>query len=351
VARGGAVNELARQLAQRIRDSGPISLADYMAAATQHYYASRDPFGARGDFVTAPEISQMFGELIGLWCVETWRAMGAPGRFVLAELGPGRGTLMRDALRAAGKAPDFLAAAELHLVETSPVLRAAQQEALTKYRPQWQARAEDLPDGPLLLIANEFFDALPVRQFVRAADGWHERCVGLSAERLVFVLEEKAIPDESDAPVGAIREIGGEALALAIDLGRRVARQGGAALLIDYGPAKGGFGDTVQALRAHRRHDALSDPGEADVTAHVDFAALADAATQTCARIHGPAEQGRFLRALGIDARAAMLMNASPVHAVTIAAALRRLTDPDAMGSLFKVMAIAQPALALEGFA
>jgi NADH dehydrogenase [ubiquinone] 1 alpha subcomplex assembly factor 7 len=346
------VSDLAQILAQRIRDNGPISVADYMQAASRHYYAARDPFGARGDFVTAPEVSQMFGELIGLWCVETWRAMGAPTRVVLAELGPGRGTLLADALRAAHVAPDFLAAAELHLVETSAALRARQGVALADYRPQWHACAEELPAGPALIVANEFFDALPVRQYVRAADGWHERRVGLSAERLVFVLEEKAIRNESDAPVGAIREIGEETLALAIDLGRRVTRQGGTALLIDYGPANGGFGDTLQALRAHRRAEVLRDPGMADVTAHVDFTALAAAAAQTGARIHGPVEQGRFLRALGIETRAARLMAASPAQAATVAAGLRRLTDPQAMGSLFKVMAIADPALPpLAGFA
>jgi NADH dehydrogenase [ubiquinone] 1 alpha subcomplex assembly factor 7 len=339
------VNALAQTLARRIRETGPISVAEYMKAATEHYYASRDPFGARGDFITAPEISQMFGELVGLWCVETWRAMGAPPRFILAELGPGRGTLMRDALRAAALVPEFVAAAELHLVETSAALRDIQAEALAAYRPHWHVHAEELPDGPTLLIANEFFDALPVRQFVLGARGWQERRVGLSAERLVFVLKEKAIPDESDARVGAIREINGEALALAIDLANRVIQQGGVALLIDYGHVRLSDGDTLQAVRAHRRHDPLDDPGEADITAHVDFAAMAQAAGAAGARIHGPVEQGVFLRALGIEARAAMLMKSVPAQAGAIAAALRRLVDPAAMGSLFKAMAIADPAL------
>jgi NADH dehydrogenase [ubiquinone] 1 alpha subcomplex assembly factor 7 len=340
------MNELARMLTQRIRAEGPITVADYMAAATRRYYGSHDPLGTRGDFVTAPEISQMFGELIGLWCVETWRAMGAPTNFVLAELGPGRGTLMRDALRAARLAPEFVAAARLHLVEISPTLRDRQAAALADYAPCWHDRAEQLSDGPTILVANEFLDALPVRQCVRDEAGWHERRVGVADEGFVFMLDPAIRAGAADAPLGAVRETCPEALALADWLGRRVARQGGAALLIDYGYASGGFGDSLQALQAHRRADVLTDPGDADLTAHVDFAAIAARAEAAGARTRGPVEQGRFLRTLGIDARAVCLMaNASERDSLTIAAGHRRLVDPEAMGSLFKVVAIADPAL------
>jgi NADH dehydrogenase [ubiquinone] 1 alpha subcomplex assembly factor 7 len=345
------MNDLARMLAQRIRDQGPITVADYMKAAADHYYRRRDPLGARGDFITAPEISQMFGELIGLWCVETWRAMGAPANFILTELGPGRGTLMRDALRAASLVPAFGAAAQLHLVEASATLRAAQAAALADRAPHWHDRADELPAGPMILVANEFLDALPIRQFQRGANGWRERRVGLAEEKFAFVLDAADFPCGAEPPVGAIGETSPEARDLAAWLGRRVAQQGGAALLIDYGYTKSGFGDTLQALRAHRRVDVLSDPGEADLTAHVDFAAIAHAAA--AARIHGPVEQGRFLRALGIRARADRLMaTASEREAAAIAAGYRRLVDPEGMGALFKVLAIADPALpALAGFA
>jgi NADH dehydrogenase [ubiquinone] 1 alpha subcomplex assembly factor 7 len=344
------VTDLAHTLAQRIREHGPISVADYMAAASAHYYGRRDPFGVRGDFVTAPEVSQMFGELLGLWCVAVWEAIGAPARFILAELGPGRGTLMRDALRAARGVPQFLTAAELHLVETSPIMRRRQGAALLDHRPQWHSRPEDLPAGPMLLIANEFFDVLPVRQFVRGVKGWQERHVGLSDDRFAFMLDEAVCEWLPAAPEGSVREVSPAALAYADWLGRRVVEQEGAALLIDYGYNTHACGDTLQAVRAHRRHPVLSDPGEADLTAHVDFAAIADAASNAGARIHGPLEQGAFLRALGIDMRAERLMAAAPSHAATVAAGLRRLTAPDAMGSLFKALAIAHPRLQLPAF-
>lgn len=343
---------LAELLSRRIRTEGPISVADYMQAATAHYYQSRDPFGAQGDFVTAPEVSQMFGELIGLWCVDTWRAMGAPTRLILAELGPGRGTLMRDALRAARLAPDFLKAAELHLVETSRVMRERQAEALADHHPFWHGRVDDLPEGPMLLVANEFFDALPVRQFVLTDKGWKERRIALHGNEFGFVADSPVfdMPWPPSA-LGAIREISPDALAYAAWIGRRVVQQGGAALVIDYGPMHSGDGDTLQALRGHRRADVLRDPGDSDLTAHVDFAALGQAASGAGAGVHGPVEQGLFLRALGIDRRAARLMEASPAQAAAVAAGLRRLTDPDAMGSLFKAMAIADPVLpSLAGF-
>jgi NADH dehydrogenase [ubiquinone] 1 alpha subcomplex assembly factor 7 len=344
------VTALAHLLAQRIREHGPISVADYMAAAAAHYYGRRDPFGVRGDFVTAPEVSQMFGELLGLWCVAVWRAIGAPAHFILAELGPGRGTLMCDALRAARTVPQFLTAAELHLVETSPAMRQCQGAALADHRPHWHGHADEIPEGPMLLIANEFFDALPVRQFVRGVKGWQERRVGLRHDRFAFVLDEAVCASLPAAPEGSVREVSPAALAYADWLGRRLVQHDGAALLIDYGYSASACGDTLQAVRGHRRHPVLCEPGEADLTAHVDFAAIADAASTTGARIHGPLEQGAFLRALGIDLRAERLMAASPSHAASVVAGLRRLTAADAMGSLFKVLAIGHPRLLLPAF-
>ncbi|HEY5210383.1 MAG TPA: SAM-dependent methyltransferase [Stellaceae bacterium] len=347
------MNDLARMLARRIHETGPITVGEYMAAVVPHYYAGRDPLGAGGDFITAPEISQMFGELLGLWCAETWRAMGAPRPFILAELGPGRGTLMRDALRALRLVPECRAALALHLVETSSPLRDIQARALADAAPHWHARAENIPDGPLILIANEFLDALPIRQFERLKEGWRERRVGYALDRFTFVLDGEIAPAAMAEPLGAIRETSPAAYALAAWLGSRVAHQGGAALLIDYGYLASGTGETLQALRAHQRADVLSEPGEADLTAHVDFAALATAAATAGAQIAGPVAQGAFLQRLGIEVRAARLIAAAAEsQAVAIAAAYRRLVDPDAMGALFKVMAIADPALPpLAGFA
>jgi len=343
------VNALGSRLADQIRRDGPLRLDRFIAAALSDpghgYYATRDPFGAAGDFVTAPEISQMFGELIGAWCADTRAKLGSSGRMILAELGAGRGTLMSDALRAVPGLGD----AELHLVETSSALRAIQRETLARHAPHWHDSAADLPPGPLLLIANEFLDALPIRQFERTEQGWRERFVGLGDSGFTFTLAPtgEIFPD---APLGAIREICPAARDLAAWLAARLARDGGAALFIDYGYA-GGFGDTLQSLRAHRRHDVLEAPGEADITAHVDFAAFAGAARGL--RIFGPVEQGAFLHRLGIAERAERLaQDASPDQARAVAAAYRRLTDPAAMGSLFKVLALAHPwSPPLAGFA
>jgi SAM-dependent MidA family methyltransferase len=285
----GQETPLAAILRRRIAQAGPMPLSEYMALCLSHpehgYYMGRDPLGAAGDFTTAPEISQMFGELIGLWLAQVWRDMGAPGRVVLAELGPGRGTLMADALRAAGRVPGFLAAAEPWLVETSPALRARQAEALEGRGAQWAESPEALPSGPLLLVANEFFDALPIRQVVRSGGAWRERVVGLEGDRLVLGLGP-AVPWQAEGAEGAVREVcaAGEAAARAI--GARLAASGGAALIVDYGylqaPPEGG--DTFQALRGHAYADPLAAPGEADLTAHVDFAALARAGREAGAR-------------------------------------------------------------------
>jgi SAM-dependent MidA family methyltransferase len=339
-----------------IQADGPMPFARYMELCLGHprygYYMTRDPFGVAGDFVTAPEVSQMFGELIGAWAATVWRQMGSPADVKLIELGPGRGTLMADALRAAKALPDFRAAATVHLVETSPLLRERQQATLKSGRVEWHERIEDVPEGPCIAIANEFVDALPVDQLVRDRDGWHLRMVGLEADRLAFVVAPDPLRRrvEGRAAPGAILELRHDApVAL---LAQRVARHGGAALIIDYGHAATAPGDTLQAVRAHKFSDPLTDPGEADLTTRVDFAALARTAQRAGAATQGPLGQGEFLRRLGIEARAARLKaTATPQQAADIAAALERLTAADQMGELFKVLGIADPKLgALPGF-
>jgi NADH dehydrogenase [ubiquinone] 1 alpha subcomplex assembly factor 7 len=353
------MSALAERLRRTIRACGPITLAQFMADALNHprhgYYAgARDPLGAAGDFVTAPEISQMFGELIGLWCAELWRRMGGPAPVRLVELGPGRGTLMADALRAAAGVAGFRAAAEVHLVETSPTLRAQQERRFATEKVTWHASLAEVPEGPLLLVANELFDALPVHQFIATEAGWRERLVGLAddGERFALgcapgptpalaILERLA---DAAAP-GAVAEVSPGAIALAREIARRVAGRGGAALIIDYGRL-GPCGASVQAVRCHRRHDPLVDPGEADLSAHVDFAALARSAADAGAAVYGPVPQGAFLRALGIETRAATLARrASARQAADIERALARLTEAERMGELFKALAIVDPAL------
>ncbi len=354
---------LGERLIARIARLGAITVADYMAAALAHpehgYYMTGDPFGARGDFVTAPEISQMFGELIGLWCAHTWQRMGSPEPLRLVELGPGRGTLLADALRAARLVPGFHGALDLHLVEFSPKLRAAQRESLAAgagdVAPSWHERLDQVPEGPLLLIANEFFDALPIRQFEKRPEGWCERLITLGADgaALVFGLAAPGpqaaalLPAElRDAAPGAIAEVSPPAIMLAAEIGRRLSAEGGAALIVDYGHARPRTGATLQALRRHASHQVLDDPGTADLTAHVDFSTIARAATEAGARAHGPIPQGRFLEALGIGARAAALgETATPEQAGEIASGLRRLTDPEHMGALFQALALTDPEL------
>ena len=348
---------LEAELRRIIALDGPITVADYMRLCLGHpqhgYYVTRDPLGAQGDFTTAPEISQMFGELIGAWAVAVWRQMGSPARVNLVELGPGRGTLMADALRAAKAAPDFLSAVAIHLVETSPALRATQESNLAPRNGSitWHHRIEDVPEGPLIGIANEFVDALPIDQFVRDR-GWHFRMVGLADDRLAFMVAPDPLPgnESLEAPTGAILERRHDRPAAL--LARRLAEYGGAALIIDYGHVASGFGDTLQAVADHKFADPLAAPGEADLTAQVDFAALARTAVREGARAQGPLTQGDFLRRLGIEQRAARLKaKATPQQAADIDAALARLTAPDQMGRLFKVLAIADPKLgALPGF-
>ena len=352
---------LESEIRARIATDGPITVAEYMALCLGHpahgYYVTRDPFGAAGDFVTAPEISQMFGELIGLWAAALWQHMGRPSRVRLVELGPGRGTLMADMLRAAKVLAPFRAALAVHLVEVSPVLRRRQQEMLADsgVACAWHADLAEVPEGPAIVVANEFFDALPVHQAVRALGGWHERMVGIGADgRLTFAVHPDPLPGFASmvpprarvAPMGAVYEWRSDRLAQ--DLAGRVARDGGAALAIDYGHVESGPGQTLQAVAGHAYVDPLAAPGEADLTAHVDFPVLARAAERAGARVHGPITQGELLRRLGIAERAQQLRQvADPDQAAGIDAALARLTGTgrDQMGALFKAIVLADPRL------
>ncbi|MFV0299925.1 MAG: class I SAM-dependent methyltransferase [Paracoccus sp. (in: a-proteobacteria)] len=328
---------LAAIIAAQIRASGPITLADYMQTCLLHpahgYYATRDPFGQAGDFTTAPEISQMFGELCGLALAQAWLDQGSPAPFTLAEPGPGRGTLMADMLRAIRVAPGMADAAEIALIEASAHLRGVQRERLGGVR--HLDSVEELPQKPLFLMANEFFDALPIRQFQRVPEGWAERVVGLDGERLTLGLAPPVdLPRAGE--IGAIYETCPLAPAMVEAIARRIASHGGAAIIADYG-GWNGAGDTFQALRNHACDDPLAHPGEADLTAHVDFAPLAAAAIRAGAVASRPIHQGDWLRAMGIEARAARLAAAGDQGAM---AALHRLTDPAEMGHLFKMLAI-----------
>jgi len=347
-------------LTRRIALGGPISIATFMAEALGHpahgYYITRDPLGVMGDFTTAPEISQMFGEMVGVWLADCWLRLGSPDPVTLVELGPGRGTLMADALRATRRVPGFHAALRLALVETSPALRSRQAANLEGYDPHWHDNLAEVPAGPMLMVANEFFDALPIRQFVQGPRGWAERKVGLDETgALTFMLEPAPMaaalhPVFADPriPTGAVAELCPAGIGVAREIGQRLAANPGAALLIDYGYAGPAIGDTLQALRAHRMVPVLEAPGLADLTAHVDFTALAQVAQQAGAEAHpGPGrtiDQGDWLRAMGIEARAtALSRQATPQQTATIAAALIRLIDPGRMGRLFKAIALTSP--------
>ncbi len=333
-------------LLARIRRTGPLTIADYMAECLTHpahgYYTTRDPLGAAGDFTTAPEISQMFGEMLGVCLAQAWLDHGRPAPFALAELGPGRGTLMADVLRATKGVPGFLDAAQVHLVEVSAPLRARQAAALAGVAPVWHDRIADLPAMPLYLVANEFLDTLPIRQFLRLGGGWAERMVGAEGDGLIFGLAPPAplgalghrMEDTED---GDLVEVSAAAEAVAEELGARIARDGGAAILIDYGGWRS-KGNTLQALRAHQGVHPLDGPGTADLTAHVDFEAVARAGRRSGAAVTGMTTQGVFLERLGITARARALARGDSSD--RIADEHRRLTHPEEMGDLFKVMAL-----------
>ena len=347
---------LEAELKHRIERDGPIPVAEFMSLALGHpehgYYIKQDPFGAAGDFITAPEISQCFGELIGIWAVAVWEQAGAPSPVNLIELGPGRGTLMADALRAAAQRPAFLQSVRVHLVETSPFLREAQGKSLDRSGlaniPVWHDALETVPDGPSIIVANEFFDALPIRQVVFTSAGWRERLIGMVDGELRF-LADAGTPDMSPAIPAALRntakpgdifEYCPAAQAAMDDMARRIAGDGIAALFFDYGHAQSALGDTFQAVHHHEPVDVLSSPGDVDLTAHVDFEALAATASRA-AQTHGPITQGDFLRRLGIEYRRdALAEKATPQQADLVRSGVHRLIAAEEMGSLVKVLAV-----------
>ena len=380
------MNALGQRIAGLVAAQGPISVAEFMALANSTYYAARDPFGAGGDFITAPEISQTFGELLGLWCVQVWHDQGKPKRKRLVELGPGRGTLMADVLRAARVMPGFLDDLEVVLVETSPTLRAIQGETLSAFvraapphpalspnggegkknespsppRSGGEGRGEGvaplrwvnqfdstLMDRPFFLLANEFFDALPIRQFVKTARGWCERMVVLDANSaLAFALSPVPVPetliplDRREAQDGSVYEVSSAATSLAEEIAHAIAHNGGGALIVDYGYDEPGFGETLQAVSEHAFATILDAPGESDLSAHVDFPALAAAAKAAGASVFGPTTQGEFLQNLGIVSRTEQLA-ASPKPAdLSLWSDVNRLIAPEQMGTLFKALAI-----------
>jgi NADH dehydrogenase [ubiquinone] 1 alpha subcomplex assembly factor 7 len=357
------MSPLSPTLRALIEKAGALSVADYMHLAMQHpefgYYRHGDPLGQGGDFITAPEISQMFGEMIGLWCADVWRQMGKPEEFVLFEMGPGRGTLMQDALRATAKITGFHKAKRLYLLDSSVTLRDTQREKLGIYEPLYITDLAELPPSPLIAVANEFFDALPIRQFEKGFHGWCERLVTMRDDALSFALSPAdealalLVPQRlREANPGTVYELSPASLHLMRDLARRIARHSGAALVVDYGYAEPDGKPTLQAVADHRYADVLANPGEADLTALVDFGMLARAGLSGGAMAFAPLAQGEFLRALGIEVRADQLKHrATPEQASAIDSALHRLTDPSHMGSLFKALAVAAPNLAeLPGF-
>ncbi|WP_074823942.1 MULTISPECIES: class I SAM-dependent methyltransferase [Bradyrhizobium] len=351
---------LQSEINKLIKSSGPMPVWRYMELCLLHpehgYYVSRDPLGREGDFTTAPEVSQMFGELLGLWAASVWKAIGSPPMLRLIELGPGRGTMMADALRALRVLPPLYQALSVHLVEINPVLREKQRATLSGVRSiSWHDSIDEVPEGPAVIFANEYFDVLPIHQAVKRETGWHERVVNLDANgRLVFGASAEPIPRFEvllpplvrAAPVGAVFEWRPDSEIMKI--ATRVRDQDGAALIIDYGHMRSDAGDTFQAIARHSFADPLKNPGQADVTAHVDFQALTRAAEDLGARVHGPATQGDFLKRLGIETRAVTLMGkTTPEVSADISGALKRLTDSGrgGMGSMFKVMAITEPHL------
>jgi NADH dehydrogenase [ubiquinone] 1 alpha subcomplex assembly factor 7 len=362
-----AQSPLEAEIRQRIALAGPMPVRQFMTLCLSHpqygFYMTHDPLGRGGDFITSPEISQVFGELIGLWAASVWHLMGEPENVRLVELGPGRGTMMLDALRAVHVVPKFRAAIVVHLVEISPVLQQRQQAALgaLDVPAMWHQSFDEVPDGPLIVLANEFFDGLPVHQAIKQINGWYERVVEVdNNDNLVFGIANEVIPlfeqllppSVRDAPLGSLYEWRSDSLPLA--LGRRVVHQGGAALAVDYGHVESAIGETLQAVGGHAFANPLVTPGEVDLTAHVDFQALALAVESMGARVHGPVEQARFLRSLGVEKRAAALKAYAPREKMNdIDVAVNRLLGEGRteMGRLFKVIAFADPRLgALPGF-
>jgi SAM-dependent MidA family methyltransferase len=355
------ITPLEADIRRRIAAAGAMPVSEYMALCltdpVHGYYTTRDPLGGRGDFITAPEVSQMFGEMLGLWMTAVWTQMGEPADLRIIELGPGRGTMMNDALRASKVKPKFREAIVLHLVEISPVLKA-QQEKMFEQVPVpslWHATLADVPPGPAIVLANEFFDALPVNQAVKGELGWHERCIAVDdADKLVFTVARNAMshfgrllpPAVREASSGAVFEWRADTIAL--EIGRRIGRDGGVALIIDYGHADSAIGETLQAIGEHAYADPLSSPGAIDLTAHVDFEALGKAIESMGVDGFGPIDQSEFLRRLGIETRAAALKaKNTPAQTADVDAALGRLIGHGraSMGTLFKAAAYAHPSL------
>lgn len=352
---------LTDRLLGRIKSDGPISIAAFMAEALldpmEGFYATRDPIGAGADFITAPEISQMFGELIGLWCVEAWRGLKGPGPFQLIELGPGRGTMMSDVLRAGRVDTAFIRSARVTLIEASAALKAKQAEALAASPVQvsWSDRLEDAPAGPSLILGNEFLDCLPLRQFVKKNGQWVERMIGLDPQdetRFAFVYSHApASPQDAalipaplrEAEEGALVEIRPGDAALVETLAARFKTYPGHALFIDYGPADSETGDTFQALKSHEKADPLEAPGTADLTARVDFGALTRAATAAGLQASPVVPQGEWLVRLGLEQRAAALTMSGKADRAKIVRQLHRLTSEEEMGALFKVVCLSSP--------
>ena len=360
------MSELLQRIKARIKLEGPLLVSDYMGEALFNpefgYYMTRDPIGKRGDFITAPEISQMFGELIGLWSASVWEKMGSPRRINLIEIGPGRGTLMADALRAISAIPSFLDAINIHLVENSPSLQKRQKRNLETLscHIEWHESFLDVSEGPFILIANELFDVLPIRQFVKLPNSWVERKVGCNDQgQLTWLLDNDCLISENLIPArltrsaaGSVFELGQIGEDLIKNITKAIIKFGGAALVIDYGHLASGVGDTLQGVKDHNYFDVLKEPGEVDLTAHVDFECLAKTANSIGRLVCGPVTQREFLRRLGIETRASQLKEvASTRQKSEVLTSLNRLIGVDEMGDLFKVMAITHlDPLSIEGF-
>jgi NADH dehydrogenase [ubiquinone] 1 alpha subcomplex assembly factor 7 len=352
---------LSEQIDAQIRTTGPMSLATYMGLCLSHprhgYYAAGRPIGTEGDFITAPEISQMFGELVGFFIVNLWQQMGQPTSFTMLELGPGRGTLMQDALRAASKADGFENALHLQLFESNALLKGEQEKRLGKYSPYWASEIDAVSEDPIFVVANEFFDALPIKQFVKTDDGWHEQLIGLVDGQRAFGLSPTPIADSAapaevhGAYAGEVLELGTAAVDAMQRIARKVALQGGAILALDYGYERTQTGETLQAVKSHAFANPLEAPGEADLSAHVNFGVLGAAAKATGLEVTPLANQGEFLLRLGIGERAKALARANPSEAANIARAVERLTSPTQMGTLFKALCAHSPGLKPGGFA
>jgi NADH dehydrogenase [ubiquinone] 1 alpha subcomplex assembly factor 7 len=346
-----APTALAQRIAAQIAATGPLRLDVFMTLAlydpTHGYYATRQPLGRGGDFVTAPDISQVFGELIGLWMAQSWHEIGAPASFKLVELGPGCGTLLADALRATARVQGFVDACDLHLIEANPHLRAEQATRLRDHAPQWHDTLDTVPHGPCLIVANEFLDCLPVRQFIKTHGHWHEVEVGADdtgALNLGLSPPLTAPPDGAPSDVDLHESAPGLAT-LIQSVATRLNAAPGRALIIDYGSTDGRTGHTVQALHRHTKVSPLDHIGEADLTAHVNFAALTLLAREAGLAVSGPFGQGDFLRALGAEARCDALIRANPARADEVSKAVARLIDPAHMGALFKVVCLSSQGL------